>query len=98
MSPNRNCVIRIVTEAVTDYVTNFFSRHAMMSELMQASQFHEGNFHGQPSQGCRQWETGNNGISQFVLSTESEWGPCICPTKDEQRSTKLGKLPSSLVR
>uniref|UniRef100_M1A174 TATA binding protein associated factor n=1 Tax=Solanum tuberosum TaxID=4113 RepID=M1A174_SOLTU len=59
-----------------------------MAGLMQSSQFHRGNFHGQSFQGCRQWETGNNGISQFELSTESASGPCICPTKDEQRSTK----------
>ncbi|XP_015079609.1 transcription initiation factor TFIID subunit 12b-like [Solanum pennellii] len=60
----------------------------MMAGSMQSSLCHRGNFHGQSFQGCRQWETGNNGISQFVLSTQSTSGPCICPTKDEQRSTK----------
>lgn len=70
----------------------------MMAELMQASQFHRGIFHGQPSQGCRQWETGNNGISQFELSTESKLGPCLCPTKDEQRSTMAEVVSANFAR
>uniref|UniRef100_A0A3Q7GY45 Uncharacterized protein n=1 Tax=Solanum lycopersicum TaxID=4081 RepID=A0A3Q7GY45_SOLLC len=56
----------------------------MMAGLMQSSLCH---FRGQSFQGCRQWETGNIGISQFELSTQGTSGPCICPTKDEQRST-----------
>ncbi|KAK4365641.1 hypothetical protein RND71_013521 [Anisodus tanguticus] len=56
---------------------------------MQGSQFHQGNSHGPLFRECRQWETGNNGISQFELATERKWGPYICPTKVNKGQLRL---------